>query len=107
MMINDVIRDAATEHEIYFLLAAYIEAVRYCDKPDHLPEIMGDLPLAGMDDVRLRTEKLKTGLGRPHPEPAGENRAMIKEAMDIFETALNRLQSLLDGKKRGQLQKAA
>ncbi len=106
MMINDVIRDAATEHEIYFLLTAYVEAVRYCDKLNHLPEAMGNLPLAGMDDVRLRIEKLKTGLGKPHPELAGEDHAMIKEAMDIFETALNRLRSL-DGEKRDQLQKVA
>ena len=29
MMITDVICEAATEHEIHFLLNSYIEAVRY------------------------------------------------------------------------------
>jgi hypothetical protein len=90
MMITDVIREAETEHEIYFLLTAYVEAVRYLDKFNFLPRYMRDLPFAGMDSVKVRVEGLRAGLG----ESDILNRPLLKEAMDIFAAALDRLGSL-------------
>jgi len=93
MLITDAIRDAATEHEIYFLLTAYVEAVRYCDKLDTLPPAMKDLPVAGVNDVVARMEALRAGLGAT----PREERAVIREAIEIFGAALVRLGALASG----------
>lgn len=90
MMITDAIREASTEHEIQFLLTAYVEAVRYCDKLDILPGSMKDLPLAGVDDLKARVEGLKAGLGGTNDR----DRLVVSEAMAIFAAALERLGSL-------------
>ena len=90
MPITEAIRDAATEHEIFFLLTAYVEAVNYCDKLDALPHAMKNLPVAGINDVVARMEALRAGLGAT----AREERAVIREALEIFGTALVRLGAL-------------
>jgi hypothetical protein len=90
MLITDAIRDAATEHEIYFLLTAYVEAVRYCDKLDTLPPAMKDLPVGGVNDVVARMEALRAGLGAT----PREERAVLREALEIFGAALVRLGAL-------------
>ena len=63
MLITNALRDATSEHEIYFLLTAYVEAVRYCDKLNMLPPAMKDLPVSGAVDVVARMEALRAGLG--------------------------------------------
>ena len=40
-MITDVIREAKSEHEIYFLLTAYLEAIHFSDKLKPQPELAG------------------------------------------------------------------
>ena len=90
MIIIEVIREASTEHEIYFLLTAYVEAVRYGDKFNTLPAQMRDLPLTNMANVKERVEGIKAGLDRTN----FLDRPVIKEAMDIFIVALDRLVSL-------------
>jgi hypothetical protein len=102
MMIIDAIRDASTEHEIQFLLTAYVEAVRYCDKLDILPGGMKDLPLAGVDDLKARVDGLKAGLGGMNDR----DRLVVREAMVIFTVALARLGSL-EKENLGQLPIAA
>ena len=93
LTIIDVIREANNEHEIYFLLTAYVEAVRYGDKFNTLPAQMRDLPLADMANVKERVDKIKAGLDRTN----FLDRPIIKEAMDIFIVALDRLGSLKGG----------
>ena len=94
MLIVDVIREAANEHEIYFLLTSYVEAVRYCDKLTILPDPMRELPFVGMEDVRARIEALRDELGRPSREAGRRDHDIVREAMAIFTVALDRLVSL-------------
>jgi hypothetical protein len=100
MIINDVIREAKSEHEVYFLLTAYVEAVRYCDRLSFLPAQVRDLPLNGVDDVRTRIVGLQAALGRSSArETDGRSRAIVQETADVLGDALNRLQ-WLEGEKR-------
>lgn len=70
-MFSDVIRTAETEHEIFFLLTSYAEAVRY-DRPiQPLPEL--DAASKRLDDKAV---------------------ALIKLALHTYGTALGRLQVL-------------
>jgi hypothetical protein len=96
MMIADVIREADTEHEIYFLLTSYVEAVRYFDKFNMLPAGMRDLPITSFDDVTARVE----GLGARIDGTDVLNRPVIKEAMEIFVVARDRLGVLERGQRR-------
>lgn len=106
MMIIDAISKASTEHEIYFLLTSYIEAVRYCDKLCHLPEPMRALPFRGTDDLKARVEALMFRFGEPCGMPDDRNFPIIKESLDIFGVALDRLCSLY-GEVRQPLAEAA
>ena len=94
MLISDVIRDAVSEHEIYFLLTAYVDAVRYGDKPSALPGTMRDLPFVGVEDVRARVLSLQCELAKPLLETRIEDRSVVQEAMHIFRLALSRLEAL-------------
>ena len=90
MMITDVIREAASEHEIYFLLTSYVDAIRYCDRLGGLPPSMRALPLGGPEDIRTRLENLSGARAGDQ----GPGHAAIAEAIDVFETALRRLDSV-------------
>ena len=93
MTIHDVIREANSEHEVYFLLTAYVEAVRYGDLLSCLPQQARELPLKGMDDVRVRVDELRAELGGA-PATGEKSRVIVKETAEIFGEALNRLQWL-------------
>lgn len=93
MLITEVIRETANEHEIYFLLTAYVEAVRHCDPLNCLPEEVRNLPLSGEEDVRARSERL----GQMLDSSPGLARSMwpvAAEALDIFSAAARRLESM-------------
>lgn len=93
MTINDVIREAKSEHEVYFLLTAYVEAVRYVDKMSFLPASVRELPLNGVDDVKARFDGLRAELGRSSNSDS-RSLAIVKESADILGDALARLQFL-------------
>jgi len=89
---SDAIQEVTSEHEIFFLLTAYVEALSYCDKLRLLPWQMRDLPLAGSDDVKARIYGLKVrGMASNADHGA---RLIIEETIDVFRTALRRLASL-------------
>ena len=94
MTINDVIREAKSEHEVYFLLTAYVEAVRYVDRMSLLPASVRDLPLNGVDDVKARFDGLRTELGQLSHGNDSRSRAIVKESAGILGDALARLQWL-------------
>jgi hypothetical protein len=94
MLIKDAIREANTEHEIFFLLTAYVEALGYCDKLNLLPWQMRDLPVAGADDVKARVYGLHLRLHGLTPDSDTAIRSAIHEALEILNTALRRLASL-------------
>jgi hypothetical protein len=102
MTINDVIREAKNEHEVYFLLTAYVEAVRYVDRMSLLPASVRDLPLKGVDDVKARFDGLKAELGQgSNGKPDTRSLAIVKESADILGDALARLQ-WLEQEKHGR-----
>ena len=100
MTINDVIREARSEHEVYFLLTAYVEAVRYVDRMNLLPAQVRELPLNGMDDVKARFDGLKAELGQLSHGDDSRSLAIVKESADILGDALARLQ-FLEREKQG------
>jgi hypothetical protein len=87
--INDVIREASNEHEVYFLLTSYVETVRFCDKLNCLPPPVRELPLGGVEDVKNRIGGLKAELGTSHVDD--NSRVIVEEAAGLFGEALNRL----------------
>jgi hypothetical protein len=94
MVITDVIREADSDHVIYFLLISYINAARYSDKVKSLPDRIAALPLAGKDDVRSRFELLMAELDAASKRLDDDACVTIKEALTTFGIALFRLQSL-------------
>ena len=100
MSITDAILEAHDEREIYFFLTAYIEAVRYDDKLNRLPDPVRELPFIGIEDVWARLVLLRSELGRPSREPDGRDHDILREAMAIFAVALDRLVSLKEKRLR-------
>lgn len=94
MMIADVIRETTTEQEIYFLLTAYIEAVKYSGQTNNLPQGVTRLPLHRIDDVETRFEELTTELDMLSWSETDGGCLILREAADIFAAALSRLCSL-------------
>jgi hypothetical protein len=95
MLMIDVMRRLNTEHEISFLLTAYIETLQFYDSAKRLPPGVGVLPLRGAEDIEARfTELLGAelcGLARSHCDTQG---AIAREATEIFGAAYTRLQTL-------------
>jgi len=104
MPIRDAIQEGNTEHEIFFLLTAYIEALSFCDKLNLLPWQMRELPLAGAADVKARYDSLRPRLHAITSDAESGTRHVIEEALTVFSTALRRLAFL---KADGSLPHAA
>jgi CheY-like chemotaxis protein len=99
-MFTDVIRTAENEHEIFFLLTSYAEAVRY-DRPiQPLPEAITRLPVRGVADVWERFDQLVPELDAASKRLDDKAVALIKQALHTYGTALGRLQTL-DREKSG------
>lgn len=97
-MITDVIREAKSEHEIYFLLTAYLEAIHFSDKLQPQPDLADILPIASIEKVRNRFEHFIYELDRASKELNHEACLVLKEGMLIFNIALNRLELLANRK---------
>ncbi len=95
MLMIDVMRRLNTEHEIRFLLTAYIETLQFYESAKRLPPGVAALPLKGVDDIEARfTELLGAelcGLARSHCDTQG---AIAREATEIFGAAFTRLRAL-------------
>lgn len=105
MLITDVIRKADNAHEIYFLLTAYVEAVRHCDPLQRLPGFITELPFTGIADVLARAERMRSVL----ESPAGAEQtiqSVLAEALGILGAAAQRLEALEAGKKPALLEAA-
>lgn len=94
-MYKDVIREAKSEQEIYFLLNSYVEAVRFGDQLNVVPDPVKRLPLAGRTQVRQQYQKL-VELDKSSGATNDSANTVIKEALPIFGAALERLESLPD-----------
>lgn len=93
-MLLDVIKGATTEHEVYFLLHAYIEAIRHDDESEVLPQFLRQLPFHGLPDIEERVAELTLHLAGAGPPDRPMNRALVQEAHAILAAALTRLRWL-------------
>ena len=105
MLIVDVIRQSDNEHEIFFLLTAYVEAVRHFDPLHHLPGVVRELPFNSVEDVSARAESL--GAILESPEALDDKiRLVLAEAHGIFAVAWYRLEMLRKEELRPLLEAA-
>jgi hypothetical protein len=88
MMILDVIQDADSEYVIFFLLAAYLEAVLFAGK---LPEYIKSLPIAGVGDVAMRYQRLMPELHKAAEQSDDKSCLEMQDALRVFDAALCRL----------------
>ncbi len=98
-MFTDAIRTAENEHEIYFLLTSYADAVRYDRPVESVPEPITRLPVKGPNDVKERFDQLVPELDAASKRLDDKAVALIKQALHTYGTALGRLHSL--EKERG------
>lgn len=92
-MYSDVVREAKSEQEIYFLLNSYVEAVRFGDQLNIVPPSVKTLPLRGESQVRAQYQQL-VELDKASRNTNDNACLVIKEALPIFSAALERLESL-------------
>ncbi len=93
-MFTDAIRTAGNEHEIYFLLTSYAEAVRCERAAQPLPDAITRLPIRGVDDMWARFDQLVPALDAASKRLDDKAVALIKQALHNYGTALGRLQVL-------------
>src|SRR5688572_10641968 len=86
--IADVIRSANSEHQIYFLLTAYIRTMPFYDKLSRMPEPITRLPLNGIPDVRSRFGKLMIELDTASKQLDDTSCSSIKGAVHVFGASL-------------------
>ncbi len=103
-MIADVMRNANTEHEIYFLLTAYVETARSGEHCEHLPPAATGLPLDDSADVRRRFGTLMRALDAASRNLDDCACLALREAVYVYGTALYRLVEL---ERRQRLRLAA
>src|SRR5688572_496041 len=82
--IADVIRSANSEHQVYFLLTAYIRTMPFYDKLSRMPEPITRLPLNGIPDVRSRFGKLMIELDTASKQLDDTSCSSIKGAVHVF-----------------------
>jgi hypothetical protein len=93
MLITDVIREAGDEHQVHFLVNAYLEAVRYCDPLCLMPGAIRDLPLQGVEDAAARAREVGALL-ESQELASDQARVVANEALGILTAAQHRLESL-------------
>ena len=100
---TDIVRTADSDHEIYFLLTSYMEAIRFNNRAPGVPAEVTRLPLDGQDDVKERFGRLMIELDQAS-KGLDENRCeLIREALHILGTAWKRLESLAAESVTGQI----
>jgi hypothetical protein len=93
MLITRVIGEAADEHQVHFLVNAYLEAVRYCDPLGLMPGAVRELPFRGIEDAAARVRTI--GFMLETQELANDQaRVVAKEALGILTAARQRLEAL-------------
>jgi hypothetical protein len=94
LLITDAIETAQTAHVVYFLLTAYVETLGYYDPlRSTLPPCVRRLPVAGIRDVTRRLRALRE-TPVSNPRNGADVRALLDEAVALFDTARRRLRTL-------------
>jgi hypothetical protein len=94
MMIADVIRHTDTEHEIYSLVIAYLEAMQFGDKTTFISPSTTTLPLMGKADLQKRFDQLFLDLDNASKSPNDQACMAMKEALHVFGSALQQLRQI-------------
>ena len=89
-MITDAIKQAPSEHVVYFLLTAYVETLGYVDLG--IPEDVKRLPISGKPDVHERLGMMRDVLKSPRDINA--EKGIVEEAVDVFGAASEQLERL-------------
>jgi hypothetical protein len=92
MMLHDAIRNATSEHTVYFLLTAYLDTLQFSRK---LPEHLTVLPIADFQDLESRFEKLVAEFESELRLPDSHKFFVLMEAVGIFDLAAVRVCQLL------------
>lgn len=96
MTITDAVKQAKTEHVVYFLLMAYVEALGYTGRSS-VPANVKRLPIVTRTDVSERLDVLREALD----SPSGPDAALpIQEAADLFSAASEQLESIANAGKQ-------
>jgi len=94
MTIIHAVREANSSREVYLLLAAYLEGVRWgVEMIDPFREIV-TAPLVSIEDVKERNLQLYLMLQAVSKSLDDNSRVAVKEALYVFGTGLDRLKSL-------------
>ena len=91
MMITDAIREAQSEYAVYFLLTDYVETLQFSEK---FPAQVVRLPLAGLEDVRHRLDRLAAHFETTMPLIDTSTCDIVSEAIVIFDAAIRRVNKL-------------
>lgn len=103
MTINEALRQADTDHIVFFLLTAYAESLCWYDSAKScVPARVLRLPVAGIKDVIERVKALRRAR-RVYAYRPSRTRVFLEEATDVFDTASRRLNFLAGrGRARGR-----
>lgn len=94
MLLCDAINAARTEHEIFFLLTSYIDALGHGASPGSVPDALLTLPLGGRCDLERRAAQLGRQLDDKLRPGRGGRCAVAAEAFDTLITALLALERI-------------
>ena len=95
MKLTDLIRASGSDHEIRFLLTSYLDAVRQGRAPNGLVESVISTPLTDVADVNRRIAALLGELDIASKRLDDRRCSQIKEALQVFATASERMQCLV------------
>ncbi len=93
MKVCKAMREAKSEHVVFFLTTAYIEALQHAKCAAALPVHLTTLPIGGVQDLKRRRDVLQALIAMYYPEQHGAGSEM-EEAHAVFDTALQRLRVL-------------
>lgn len=96
MHVNDVICRLKTEHEVHFLLTAYVETLQFCGATTWLPPGVAALPLQGFEDIEARFNALlDTECCGSECAQRDRQKSIASEVTEIFGVAVARLKVLV------------
>jgi len=93
LTLTDALTLAQTEHVVYFLLTAYVEACVHGGQRSGLPAECKRLPVAGKPDVHERLRALREALDACAHDGA-TMRPVVAEAVGVFDAAWRQLNTL-------------
>ena len=101
MHVTRVMKGLNSDTAIYFLLTSYVEAIRSSSCTWPVSDSVLQLPLLGRSDIEERCRLLQRRTQTMGRFSTAQQRAQLKEALDVFACAVERLQALGGSVPRG------